>query len=76
MSCNESSDNIKEVITANALYKQTLADKPITTSTTFTYTNRTIKPVKKLKFNCEKIYLTSVYFQFAHPIEPYIDKFV
>lgn len=33
MSCNESSDNIKQVITANALYKQTLADKPITTST-------------------------------------------
>lgn len=47
MSCNESSDNIKEVITANALYKQTLADNPITTSTTYTYTNRAIKPVKK-----------------------------
>lgn len=46
MSCNESSDNIKQVITANTLYKQTLADKPITTSTTYTYTNRTIKPAK------------------------------
>lgn len=74
MSCNESSDNIKQVITANALYKQTLADKPITTSTLTPIGQLNL--LKKLKFNCEKIYLTSVYFQFAHPIEPYIDKFV